>query len=152
MNTNSPVWDFEHSVECEANRKSVWLFWTDVSNWKRIECNAVEWIRLEGPFQAGSQGVTKSPGQEPRRWTIADIDSEASATIEMPVNGAMFVNRMTFERLSANRTRITQRLSLCGEVSTDMLTGIKTFEATAPEGLAKLASVIESDERAAGLS
>ena len=150
MNTNAAVWDFEHSVECEASRKFVWSFWTDVSNWKRLEGSAVEWIRLEGPFQAGSQGVTKSPGQEPRRWTIADIESEASATIEMPVNGAMFVNRVTFACLSVNRTRITQRLSLYGEVQTEMLTGIKTFEATAPEGLAKMASMIESD--AAGLS
>ena len=147
MDANATVWDFEHSVECQASRAFAWSFWTDVSNWKRIEGDAVEWIRLDGAFQAGAQGMTKSPCQEPRPWTITDMESESSATIEMPVNEAMFVNRMTFECRSSNRTRITQRLSLRGEVPADTLSGMKTFEATAPEGLAKLAAVIESDER-----
>ena len=106
-----------------------------MSNWKRIEGKVVEWIRLDGAFRAGAQGITKSPGQEPRPWTIADMESESSATIEMPVNEATFVNRMTFQCLSDNRTRITQQLSLRGEVQTDILTGMKTFESTAPEGL-----------------
>ena len=63
----------------------------------------------------------------------------------MNVNGAKFLNRMEFESLLENRTRITQHLSLGGEVPQEMLALMKTFEATAPEGLAKMVSVIESD-------
>lgn len=148
MDRKTPIWDFEHSVECNASRAFAWAFWTDVSNWERLEGEAVESIRLDGPFEAGSQGVTKSPGQEPRHWSIADMEPEASATIEMSFDGATFLNHMVFETLDGNRTRITQRMSLLGDVPSDMLQGIKTFESTAPEGLARMASVIELAEQA----
>ncbi len=136
------VWEFEHSVECNANRAFVWAFWTDVSNWERIEGDAVESIRLDGSFAVGGQGWTKSPGQEPRGWRISQLDFERSATIEMPVDQCLFCNRMTFESLPSDRTRITQHLSIQGEVPPEMLAGIRSFERTAPEGLAKLASTI----------
>lgn len=145
MESDGTVWDFKHSVECEASRDFAWSFWTDVSNWERIEGQAVEWIRLEGPFRAGARGETKSPGQEPRHWTIVDVQAGFSATIAMKVHGATFLNQMNFESLLDNRTRITQRLSLHGEVPPEMLSLMQTFEATAPEGLAKMAAMIASD-------
>ena len=47
---------FEHSVECNADIPFIWSFWTDVPNWKRIEGDGIEWIKLEGGFSEGTKG------------------------------------------------------------------------------------------------
>lgn len=138
------AWQFEHSIECNADRAFVWSFWTDVSNWERLEGDSVDWIKLDGPFAEGTPGATKTPGQDPLNWKIAQVDPERSATIEMPLDGAVFFNVMTLESVSANRTRITQRMSLAGEKASDIAKGMEMFETTAPQGLAKLAKTIES--------
>ena len=139
---STTAWEFEHSVQCDADRAFVWAFWTDVSNWERIEGEAVESIGMDGPFAVGGQGWTKSPGQKSRSWRISQLDFERSATIEMPIAGCLFYNRMNFDSLPNDRTLITQHLLIEGELPQDMLAGIRTFEATAPQGLAKLASAI----------
>ncbi len=146
---STAAWEFEHSVECDANRSFVWAFWTDVSNWERIEGEAVESIRLEGPFEVGVQGSTKSPGQEPRHWSIAQLDFEKSATIEMPIDGARFNNRISLDSLPNDSTLITQRLSIEGAIPQTMLESMGTFESTAPMGLAKLASAITAAKHGA---
>lgn len=137
------AWQFEHAVECKVNRSFVWSFWTDVSNWERIEGKAVEWIKLHGPFALGTFGETKMPGQEPQRWKIAQIDPGHSATIEMAVAGALFHNEMILESISPDQTRIVQRMSLTGEKALALAEGMKVFETSAPQGLAKLAKAIE---------
>lgn len=140
---SNPAWQFEHSTDCNANNSFVWSFWTDVSNWERLEGKAVEWIRLEGPFVEGTSGATKMPGQDPQHWNITQLEPERSATIEMPLDGAVFYNVMAFESISPNQTRITQRMSLTGPKAPDFAKGMHAFEISAPQGLAKLASAIE---------
>ena len=141
---NETAWQFEHSVECNANKAFVWSFWTDVSNWERIEGKAVEWIKLNGPFVIGTSGVTKTPGRDPQYWKIAQLDPEHSATIEMSLEGAVFYNEMILESVSPDRTLITQRWSLAGPKASDLAEGMQMFEISAPQGLAKLAKTIES--------
>ncbi len=140
---NKPAWQFEHSVECNANKDFVWSFWTDVSNWERIEGKAVEWIRLDGPFATGSNGATKMPGQEPHHWKIAQLIPGSLGVIEMTLEGATFHNRMRVEALGAERTLITQTMSLTGPKAGDFAPGMQMFETTAPQGLAKMARAME---------
>jgi hypothetical protein len=140
------VWEFEHSLECDATSEFAWDFWTTVANWKRVEGDAVEWIEMDGQFAVGTRGSTKSPGQEPRNWQIAEVDVGKLATIQMTLDGAVFATTMKFESLSEKRTRITQRMALTGDVPAELLEGIRTFEATAPQGLAKMVSFIEQDQ------
>ncbi|WP_299530804.1 hypothetical protein [Ulvibacterium sp.] len=138
------IWQFEHSVECNSHKSFAWAFWTDVSNWERLEGKAVEWIKLHGPFAIGTSGATKTPGQHPYTWTITQLEPERSATIEMPLDGAVFCNIIMMESMGPNRTQITQRLSLAGENAPDFAKGMRTFETSAPQGLKKLAKAIES--------
>ncbi len=138
------AWQFEHSVECNSDKSFAWAFWTDVSNWERLEGNAVEWIKLEGPFAVGTSGATKTPGQDSYNWKITQLDPEHSATIEMPLDGAAFCNVMIMESIDSNRIQITQRLSLNGKKSADFAEGMQAFETSAPQGLAKLVKAIES--------
>lgn len=138
------AWQFEHSVECNSDKSFAWAFWTDVFNWERLEGKAVKWIKLKGPFAVGTSGATKTPSQDPFNWKITQLDPERSATIEMPLDGAVFCNVMIMESIHPNRTQITQRLSLTGKKAADFTEGMQTFETSAPQGLAKLAKAIES--------
>ncbi len=138
------VWQFEHSVECHSNKSFAWSFWTDVSNWERLEGKAVEWIKLDGTFAVGSSGATKTPGQDPHYWEITQLDPECSATIEMPLEGAVFHNVIRMESLGPDRTRITQLLGLTGTKALDFTEGMQMFETSAPQGLANLAKAIGS--------
>ena len=140
---NEPAWQFEHSVECNVNRAFVWSYWTDISNWERLEGKAVEWIRLEGPFVEGASGATKTPGQDPQHWQITRVEPQHTATIELPLDGAIFYNVLLLESISTDQTRIIQRLSLGGEKAADYAKGMQMFEESAPQGLAKLAEAIE---------
>lgn len=141
---NEPTWQFEHSIACNTNKSFAWTYWTDISNWQRLEGKAVEWIKLDGPFEVGSSGITKMPGQAPHHWQITQLDPEQSATITMPLDGAMFYNEFMMESISPNRTRFIQRLSLAGTKAPDYTEGIRMFETSAPQGLAKLVEAIES--------
>ncbi len=144
---NAIIWDFEHSVECAADRSFVWTFWTDVSNWERIEGAAVEWIRLEGPFAEGVRGATKMPEQEPQKWIISKLDLGRSATIEIQIEDCVFLNQIRLEEISGDQTRIVQRMTLAGEGerARHLAKGMRAFETSAPQGLAKLASAIEAE-------
>ena len=141
---NLADWQFEHSVECKANKAFVWSFWTDVTNWERLEGNAVEWIKLDGPFVKGASGATKMPGLDPQNWEISALQPEISATIKMSLEGAIFYNQMSFESTSNDQTLITQSMSLTGPKAPELAPGMKAFEDNAPQGLAKLAKAIES--------
>lgn len=140
---NEIAWQFEHSIECNVNKSFVWEYWTDVTNWERLEGKAVEWIKLDGPFELGSLGTTKMPGLEPHHWKISQLDPEKSATIDMPLEGAVFHNEISIDALSPDQTRITQRMYLTGTKAAEFAEGMQMFEQTAPQGLAKLAKTIE---------
>ncbi len=138
------AWQFEHTVTCKADRTFAWNFWTDVTNWERIEGQAIEWIRLDGPFATGTSGTTKAPGQPPHHWQIAECKVGHSARIEMKLDGAVFDNIMSFQSTEADETLITQRMELSGPKATTFTEGMKIFETTAPQGLTKLAKSIEA--------
>ncbi len=52
------AYEFQHSVEVDVSRKAAWRFWTNVENW--VLDGDVEWVKLDGPFQAGAHGTTKN--------------------------------------------------------------------------------------------
>ncbi len=139
------VWQFEHSVECKVTRSFVWSFWTKVSNWEKIEGEAVEWIKISGPFAVGTSGSTKPTGQDAHSWEITQLDPGRSATIEIRLDSAVFTNEMMMESTGPDRTRITQVLGLYGKSSHDFVEGMRVFETTAPQGLLKLANTLESE-------
>jgi hypothetical protein len=55
------AWEITHTVETSASPGFAWNYWTSVANWDDPPAE----FALEGPFAAGSQGITRLPGQEP---------------------------------------------------------------------------------------
>jgi hypothetical protein len=92
------------------------------------------------------------PGQEPRQWLIRAVDIGRSWTQEMSLPGASFMVTMQFEEVGNGRTRITQRLWLEGDGAELFLDGVRLFETTTPEGLKRIAAIIEKAQSKANLS
>lgn len=140
------MWEFEHSVETTPNRDFVWRFWTDVNNWAFD--TSIEWIRLEGPFASGTQGVTKSPGVEPVRWVLKEVDDGEEAIIEMALADATLRFHWRFEDVAGGGTRITQRVTLTG-ANADTLArqAAPEFERGIPQGMERLAAEVRLAEQ-----
>ena len=51
----------EHSIDVEVSPEFAWSWRTDIRNWDDPPAE----FQLEGPFAAGSWGLTILPGQEP---------------------------------------------------------------------------------------
>lgn len=138
------TWDVKHSVVAEANLQKVWEFHANVDNWARIEGGAVEWIRLDGPFQAGVNGETKMRGQDPRHWRLAVVEPPRRSVIETELPGAVLRFTWTFEALADARTRLSQHIKLEGPNSEAYVTDMeKHFAQNLRAGMEKIAAEME---------
>jgi hypothetical protein len=133
------AWQFEHSVDCGAPRQFAWNYWTNVANWNDPPAS----FRLDGPFAAGSEITTSLPGQQ-LHSVIRDVVEGHEATIEMQLTDAILSFRWKFESLTENTSRISQHLALSGPNAAAFVAQAGMLEQTTPEGMKKLATVIES--------
>ena len=141
------VWNFQHAVVAEASRADAWRFWSDVRNWAFD--TSIEWIRLDGPFRAGTEGVTKPRGQEPSRWRLADVRAGEGALIEMEVPGALVRFEWRFDDAGAGRTRLTQRVTAEGPGVAEYTEEMRAeFARGVREGMAALAHRMAGAARA----
>jgi hypothetical protein len=140
--TVPPAWEFQHSVKCKASRQFAWSYWTNIANWNDPPAS----FHLDGPFQAGSRLTTILPGQT---WhsIIRQVKADREATIEMQLPDAILSAHWTFETLSVDRTRITQRLVLSGSNAKSMIAQASILEKTVPEGMKALVAAIERSSR-----
>ena len=137
------MWNFEHVVECKADRNLAWQFWTNVSNWAVVD-SSVESASLDGPFQSGAKGTTKPRGREPIRWQLEEVQEGRSAVVILPVQGAALRFAWRFEDSAARGTRITQRAAIEGEKAQNYIATVAPeLETGIPQGMQKLAQTIE---------
>jgi Polyketide cyclase / dehydrase and lipid transport len=134
-------WRFEHSVVAQVPLEAAWAFWTDVSNWDLDP--SVEWAKLDGPFAAGTRGITKQKVGEPIQWRIREA-SLGDATIEIELPGAVVYFRWRFVPAGVGATTITQSVILSGP-NAEVFVNIANTQLAAgiPEGMRKLAAATE---------
>jgi hypothetical protein len=136
---DNTVWELTESVETDATLEFVWNYWTNVANWDDPPAK----FELDGPFAAGSHGITRLPAQEPLRWLIRAVSPPNTATIELELNGAVLSFEWRFEPVTNDRTRLTQRVVLQGENTAELQPQLEsTFTSTVPAGMKKLATTI----------
>ncbi|HMB93052.1 MAG TPA: hypothetical protein VKP65_19535 [Rhodothermales bacterium] len=105
---------------------------------------AIEWVKLDGPFETGSVGLTKSHGQEPTSWTLVDVRSGEEAVIEMKLQDSVAQFAWVFEPVSRDRTHLHQQITLDGEAVANYSAEMKRAVAAGfIEGMEKLAQEIE---------
>jgi len=142
---DNTAWELTESVEMDATLEFAWSYWTNVANWNEPPAT----FEIDGPFAAGSHGITRMPGQKPRHWLIRAVSPPNKATIEFALNGAVLSFEWRFESITIDRTRLTQRVVLQGENAAEFQPQLEsTFTSSLPAGMKKLATTIA--EAAAG--
>jgi hypothetical protein len=137
------AWEFAHSVEVKASHGVAWDFWTKVQNWAEID-PAIEWVELNGPFRAGAEGTTKQRGLAPIHWRIAKVREGESATIEIKLAGALARFVWQFEPISQGRMRLSQRMTIEGPETDNVIAGLGAgFTEAVRAGMKKLGDAIE---------
>jgi uncharacterized membrane protein len=144
-NTSKPVWQFQHSVDCNVPRHFAWNYWTDIANWNDPPAS----FHLDGSFEAGSRLTTNLPGQTLHSLIREVVRTRTDETIiDMQLPGAILSFHWKFESLSKDRTRITQRLTLSGANGNALAAQAAMLEKSAPDGMERLAAAIERSMKA----
>jgi hypothetical protein len=138
----TPAWAFEHSVDVHATRAEAWRFWSDVANWALVD-PAVEWARLDGPFEAGTRGQTKPVGAPATEWTLTTVEPASRAVIEIEAPGAVVRFTWTLRDASGGGATLTQHVELEGEDASKYLDAIADLAHNIPLGMSKLAAAID---------
>ena len=106
------TYQFQCSVVAPVAREFAWRFWSDVKNWTLD--SDIESVELNGPFAAGTHGVTQSKSSGRIEWVLGDVQPEKSAITEIPFLGGVARFEMRFED-AEGQTKITQRVAIEGE-------------------------------------
>ncbi|HEY7354312.1 MAG TPA: hypothetical protein VH596_16205 [Terriglobales bacterium] len=138
QSASNPAWQFQYSVDCNVPREFAWSYWTNIANWNDPPAS----FHLDGPFAAGSRLTTNLPGQT-FHSIIRDLKPGHEASIEMQLPDAILSFHWKFEELSADRTRITQRLVLSGANGDAFVARARVLEQSVPAGMKKLGAAIE---------
>ena len=139
------TWKVKYSVVATASLDKVWEFHSNIEkHWRRIEGDAVESITLNGPYQAGTIGTTKMPGQEPIEWHLVDVEQPVHSVTEVRLDDAIVRTTWTFEAIAENRTRLTQQMVLEGPGSAAYISMMEdNFGKNIGPGMEKIAREIE---------
>lgn len=142
------AWSFEHFVDTKAGREAAWRFWSDVTNWAEVD-PAIDWVRADGPFAAGTTGVTKPVGQEEIHWRLAQVEAGEKAVVEILMAGATLRFTMRFEEKPGGGTRMTQTATLDGERAAEYIAAAEELNYGMPAGMTRLAAAIDRSATAA---
>lgn len=70
------MWTFEHVEETTVPREKIWALWADPENWT-VWDDGLEWVKTEGPFEAGTSGELKPKGGPAVKFEfVAVIENE----------------------------------------------------------------------------
>jgi hypothetical protein len=132
-------WLLEHSEATAANPGFVWKYMTDVTNWSDPPAT----FSLDGPFEAGSHGMTVLPDREPHRWTIEEVQPGSSYTIGSELDEAMLLCHWRFGALPEAGTRLTQRIGVAGRAAARHAEAVRSgFEPTLAVGMKRIAGLL----------
>ena len=137
---NEPVWTTQESVDVDVPVSSAWAFMTNVANWSDPPAE----FSLEGPFVAGAHGTTQMPGQPPTSWIVREVVDQRAYTIEVSVAAHASVRfRWRFDRVSEQRTTLTQRVELWGDGAATLVDTIRAaFEPHLASGMQRVARMM----------
>jgi hypothetical protein len=142
----APAWECQRSVDVDVPRSFAWRHMADVGNWSDPPAE----FGLDGPFASGSQGWTRMPGQPAHAWVLRDVEPERGYTVV----GGSFLDRAElivywrFDSVTDGKTRLTQRLELCGENAARYADDLRAaFEPNLEPGLKRIARLMEEAQR-----
>jgi uncharacterized protein YndB with AHSA1/START domain len=107
------MWVHEHTAETATSPEAVWQVLRDLDQWGAWD-TSLEWVRLKGPFQVGSQVTMKPNGQDPITSVIVQA-TENSVYADQTTMGEVTLRfSHTLEPLEGGGTKVTHRLEITG--------------------------------------
>jgi uncharacterized protein YndB with AHSA1/START domain len=107
------MWTHEHTAETAASPEAVWQVLRDLDQWATWD-TSMEWVRLQGPFQAGSKVVMKPKGQDPITSVIVEAIENQRYADETSMGGVTLRFSHTLQLLEGGGTRVIHRLEVSG--------------------------------------
>ncbi|MFJ1812481.1 MULTISPECIES: SRPBCC family protein [unclassified Streptomyces] len=117
--------------------------WADMATWP--EWNAdTEWVRLDGPFKAGSTGVLKPKGGPKTKFVIAELADDRFVDVSRLVGARMTFSHFV-EGTPDGGTKVQVTVTLAGPLSHlwNLILG-KGIKATLQQDLESLRAVTEA--------
>jgi hypothetical protein len=109
------AWQCEHSADSSASPQDVWQRYVDVENWKEWS-KGVEESSIDGDFEAGTKGTSKSPNLPRAKFELLEVESERRFTSQAKMPGGALVLEHEIERTEGG-SRITHRATLDGPLT-----------------------------------
>lgn len=109
------AWNFEHSATTSATPAQLWQRYVDPTTWPEWD-HELDWVRVDGPFAAGTAGVLKPAGGPKTKFRVAEVTEQSSFT---DVSSLPFA-KMTFSHRiepTAAGTRFTHAVTITGPLS-----------------------------------
>ncbi len=133
------AYETQYSVEAGVSRAFAWGWRTDVRNWDDPPAE----FALEGPFVEGSRGTTRLPGRAPLDWQIGKVEPGRFFVLDMPLPGATLSFEWSFDMVTEQRTRLTQRIVLSGDDADRYAHQVQAaFGSTLADGMNRIASAL----------
>ena len=107
------MWMHEHTAETAANPEAVWQVLSDLDQWATWD-TSMEWVRLKGPFQVGSQVTMKPTGQDPITSVIVEATQNSVYADQTSMGGVTLRFSHMLEPLAGGGTRVAHRLEITG--------------------------------------
>jgi hypothetical protein len=107
------MWTHEYTAETATGREAVWRVLRDLDQWASWD-TSMEWVRLQGPFQAGSEVVMKPKGQDPITSVIVEASENQRYADQTNLGEVTLRFSHTLEPLAGGGTRVIHRLEITG--------------------------------------
>jgi len=123
--------------------------WADMATWPEWNSDT-EWVRLDGPFAAGSTGELKPEGGPRVRFTIASVTDTAFVDVSHLV-GARLVFDHAITPAAGGGSEIRVAISMSGPMGWFWRAALgKGLRGSAQRDLDRLVATAESDATVAG--
>ena len=107
------MWVHEHTAETAASPEAVWRVLRDLDQWASWD-TSMEWVRLQGSFQVGSQVTMKPKGQDPITSVIVEATENRVYADQTDMGEVTLRFSHTLQPLAGGGTRVIHRLEITG--------------------------------------
>jgi hypothetical protein len=107
------MWMHEHTAETVTSPEAIWHVLRDLDQWASWD-TSMEWVRLQGPFQVGSQVTMKPKGQDPITSVIVEASKNQLYADQTDLGDVTLRFSHTLQPLASGGTKVTHRLEVTG--------------------------------------
>ncbi len=103
------TWTYSETVPTLASASQIWSRWQDAEQWPTWDCE-LDWVRLEGPFEAGTTGKMKPSAGPEVAFELSEVSPERSFSdiARLPLTKMVFLHEyLPLEKGGAAQIRHT---------------------------------------------